>query len=162
MPGIRWCEPIFLAAGAAGKAPRWRGACAALNFSVARLNSGKRRRDIVCTQAEAEEMPREERSRWKRQRKLKMRREQEGRSRGRIKQEGGEKRAGAGMPQSSGQGSKRAASSLSCPTNQTQTWQQLIFLAREQKDSFHASNPRAAMPRLSQLICCECTSVASN
>lgn len=50
----------------------------------------------MCTQAEAEKMPREERSRWKRQRKLKMRREQEGRSRGRIKQEGGEKRAGAG------------------------------------------------------------------
>ena len=66
----------------------------------------------MCIQAEAEKMPREERSRWKRQRKLKMRREQEGRSRGRIKQEGGEKRAGAGMPQSSGQGSKRAASSF--------------------------------------------------
>ncbi|XP_068021756.1 uncharacterized protein [Melanerpes formicivorus] len=33
---------------------------------------------------------------------------------------------------------------------QAQTWQQqLIFLAPEQKNSFHASDPRAAMPRFS-------------
>lgn len=53
-----------------------------------------------------------------------------------------------GMLKSRDHGGKSVASSLSSSTNQTQQGRQLIFLASEQKDSFHASNPRAAMPLL--------------